>query len=534
MKRALRIAILAFAAAVSGVLALGGATARRAAPADREDPRAHLTPRREPVDHAGFFREAFPDGPSVTRACLRCHEEAAREFMKTSHWTWASQIARDPETGETLRVGKKNLINNFCLAVAGNWPRCTSCHAGYGWKDASFDFSREDNVDCLVCHDRSGAYFKDPAGAGLPAPGADLLAAARSVGRPARANCGSCHFNGGGGDAVKHGDMDGSMMHPSARIDVHMGKLDFSCTECHRTEHHDIPGAAMSIGMEGRRRVSCTDCHSPNPHGDERLDAHTSTVACETCHVPLMALDARTKVRWDWSDAGKSPVELRRDRPDLFAAFRSGWTPPSPLPEPGELARIETEAFAAYLQREGLYSKEKGTFAFAKRAVPEYAWYDGRSERYLTGQEIDPTRPVAIARPLGDVRNPSAKIHPFKVHRGRQPYDAKRRTLVPVKTYGPGGFWTEYDWEKAIRLGTEAAGVPYSGQYDFVETEMWWPLSHMVEPKEHSLRCGDCHAGPGASGRLPWSKLGYDADPAFEGTRFVTRIPASCEREERP
>jgi hypothetical protein len=26
-----------------------------------------------------------------------------------------------------------------------------------------------------------------------------------------------------------------------------------------------------------------------------------------------------------------------------------------------------------------------------------------------------------------------------------------------------------------------------------VETEMYWPLNHMVSPAEHSLKCIDCH-----------------------------------------
>ncbi len=35
-------------------------------------------------------------------------------------------------------------------------------HVGYGWKDDTFDFSSQENVDCLVCHDTTGAYHKDP------------------------------------------------------------------------------------------------------------------------------------------------------------------------------------------------------------------------------------------------------------------------------------------------------------------------------------------------------------------------------------
>ena len=54
--------------------------------------------------------------------------------------------------------------------------------------------------------------------AGHPEKDVDLLAVARSVGRPTRTNCGQCHFKGGGGDAVKHGDLDGTMYFPQARI----------------------------------------------------------------------------------------------------------------------------------------------------------------------------------------------------------------------------------------------------------------------------------------------------------------------------
>ena len=72
----------------------------------------------------------------------------------------------------------------------------------------------------------------------MPDPSVDLVAVARSVGKTKIANCSICHFNGGGGKGVKHGDMDGSMLSPSAEIDVHMGKLApaeyaLKCTDCH-------------------------------------------------------------------------------------------------------------------------------------------------------------------------------------------------------------------------------------------------------------------------------------------------------------
>ncbi len=117
-----------------------------------------------------------------------------------------------------LTFGKQDIINNFCIATSSNWPRCTSCHIGYGWKDASFDFEDPTNIDCLVCHDQTGTYKKSPTGAGMPEENVDLLKVAQSVGPTKKENCGACHFNGGGGTGVKHGDLDESLLLPYSRI----------------------------------------------------------------------------------------------------------------------------------------------------------------------------------------------------------------------------------------------------------------------------------------------------------------------------
>ena len=47
------------------------------------------------------------------------------------------------------RLGKKNVINNYCLSTGTNLGACATCHVGYGWKDASFDFTVQENV-CLL------------------------------------------------------------------------------------------------------------------------------------------------------------------------------------------------------------------------------------------------------------------------------------------------------------------------------------------------------------------------------------------------
>jgi octaheme c-type cytochrome (tetrathionate reductase family) len=436
----------------------------------RDQPRAHLPGPTQHTDHGPLMAGNFADGPAVTRRCLECHEDSAREFMKTNHWTWEKE-SHVAWSERPVVTGKKQGFNNYCISAVGNFAYCSRCHAGYGFEDASFDFTQEERVDCLVCHERASGYVK--AVAGYPAPGTDLGAAARSVARPTRANCGSCHFNGGGGNAVKHGDLDESLYHPSRELDVHMGGERLDCVDCHQTDHHRISGHALSVSPTRANAVACTDCHASQPHGRPRLDAHTESVACETCHIPSVARKEPTKTSWDWSQAGQ-------DRPE----------------SPHE------------------YLKIKGTFTYAQELTPEYAWYDGTARIYVKGERLDGSEPAELNLPGGARDKPGSKIHPFKVHRGKQARDAVYGHLINPQTTGPGGYWETFDWDSALRLGAAASGLEYSGQYDFVATVMYWPLSHMVAPSERALACVDCHRETG-QGRLDWTALGYNGDPMY-------------------
>ena len=116
----------------------------------------------------------------------------------------------------------------------------------------------------------------------------------------------------------------------------------------------------------------------------------------------------------------------------------------------------------------------------------------------------------------GDINDLDARIFPFKVHRARQPYDLVYNYLLQPKTFGEGGFWTEFDWDQALRLGSETVGLPFSGEYGFAETEMYWPLTHTVAPAGQALLCADCHS---PEGRLDWKALGYPGDPMEWGVR---------------
>ncbi len=430
------------------------------------------------TDHSELMKGPYETGQDVTEACLECHEDAGNEMIQTVHWKWEGDPVLLPGRDEPVTIGKKNQINNFCIGIQGNWTGCTRCHTGYGWDDADFDFADETSVDCLACHEQTGTYVKS--NAGLPSEGVDLVAAAQSVATPTRLNCGGCHFNGGGGNAVKHGDLDSSLFYPTENIDVHMGRHDFQCVDCHWTENHEISGHSISVSTDDVKSFDCTLCHSEAVHEDDRITAHVDSVACQTCHIPEGAIRDATKMDWDWSTAGQDIEE-----------------------DPHE------------------YLKIKGSFVYERNFMPEYEWFNGKADRYLLGDEMDPSETTVLNEPLGDITDPTAKIWPFKVHTASQIYDTNYNILLQPKTVGEGGYWTDFDWDQAARLGAEAAGIPYSGQYGFAPTEMYWSLTHLVQPTEKALQCADCHS---ENGRMDWEALGYYGDPMNWGGRQSQKL----------
>lgn len=424
--------------------------------------------------HQQIFSGSIEDPREITVMCLECHDTAAKEVMESIHWTWIKTDVDVPEHEGPHDLGKKNVFNNFCINVQSNWPRCTSCHPGYGWKDKSFDFNDEKNVDCLVCHDRTGNYKKIPTGAGMPVDTVNLVKVARNVGPSTRANCGTCHFYGGGGENVKHGDLDQGLVNPEPSYDVHMGN-GMVCQDCHTTEQHKIKGASMAVFAKSEEnRIFCSDCHGTEPHGSDIINGHFERVACQTCHIPTFAKDRPTKVYWDWSTAGKDS-----------AAPEDQYGMPT-------------------------YHKKKGSFTWGKNVKPEYAWYNGSSQRYLLGDTFNPENVLALNSPKGRLGEATSKLHPFKVHRGKQIYDREHNYLIVPKLFG--GFWKHFDWDKAAREGMQATKLEYSGEYGFTETEMYWKINHMVVPADQSLKCNDCHFG---NKRIDWKKLGYKGDQMY-------------------
>ena len=470
------------------------------------------------ADHTKFkeLQKTFATAPELTKACLACHTEAAKQVHRTKHWKWEFL---NPENKQ--RLGKKNVINNFCISIPSNFAACTSCHIGYGWKDNNFDFTAEENVDCVVCHDTTGTYRKlaglaghppyqdveTPPGSGKFVKAVDLAKVGQKVGKTSRDTCGVCHFFGGGGDGVKHGDMDSSLAAPDKDVDVHMDAtgLDFSCGACHKGSSHDVVGSRYTptaMDKEGAHlrgkadttnSATCQSCHGQTPHKGEskaaKLNDHTDKLACQTCHIPAMARGGvATKMSWDWSTAGQL------------------------TPEGKPIIRKDDKGHV-------IYDSKKGDFVVAENIQPEYMWFNGEVSYTLLGDKVDKSDGVIrINKMGGSPTDGKSMIWPMKVFRGKQPYDPVNKTLVTPHTAGndDAAYWKTFNWEKAIAAGMQVSGAPFSGKVDFLQTEMSWPITHMVAPKDQAVGCAECHS---KSGRL--DKIGGVYIPGRDANRLV-------------
>ncbi len=420
-----------------------------------------------PVNHQELeiLQGEFETPQEVTRACISCHTERHKEVMETAHWKWEREEFI-PGRG-IVSIGKNNLLNNFCIGIGGSEQACNRCHPGYGYSDSSFDFSKSENIDCLVCHDNSATYTKAVNGAGCPDKDVDLAYVARNVGKPKRDNCGTCHFYSGGGNNVKHGDLEEALLDAPRNVDVHMGidGMDMDCIACHGDDNHNIKGKLYSVSSMNTNRLACEECHGATPHSSKIVNEHTLKVACQTCHIPIYAKENATKMTWDWSTAG----ELRDGEP-----FH------------------EEDADGNHT-----YLSIKGSFTWEKNVIPEYQWFNGTADHYLIGDKIDTALVVPMNTLFGSYEDPEAKIIPVKVHRARQIFDCDSKTIIQPKLYaakkGEGAYWKDFDWDAAAHEGMKAIHGAYSGNYCFIETEMTWPINHMVSVTEETVACNECH-----------------------------------------
>lgn len=449
------------------------------------------------VDHSKFeiLQQNFTSPQQVTATCITCHNKRHTEVMNSNHWNWERE--EFVEGRGVVYLGKKNAINNFCIGTQGNEESCAKCHIGYGMDSKGKVFTDSSNVDCLVCHDKSETYVKGLELGGAPAANLNFNVIAQSVGKPDRTNCGVCHFFGGGGNNVKHGDLDMAMFEPDKALDVHMGTdgSNLTCVDCHTTEKHNIAGKVYSLSSMNRNRNDCEQCHTSTPHTDDILNEHTLKVACQTCHIPTYAKANSTKTYWDWSTAGK---------------LKNG----EPYHEEDSLGNHT-------------YLSIKGSFTWGRNLKPDYIWFNGTASHYLEGDKIHDTLNDLVLNQLhGSYKDDESKIVPVKIHIANQPYDPVYKILIQPKLFshekGEGAFWKDFNWQTSAEVGMKEANLPYSGKMSFIETKMYWPINHQVSSKENSVQCKECHTRNDSrlAGLTDFYMPGRDYSPYVDNTAY--------------
>lgn len=333
---------------------------------------------------------------------------------------------------------------------------CANCHAGLGGKP-NYPPTEADltNVDCLICHspDYSRVPAKNEEGQFhfVPAEGVDILAAAQNAQSPTLAMCNRCHLKAAGGPNFKHGDSP-----TSPEVDVHMA-AGVECVDCHTSQEHRIAGGGGVIAQElPKVEVACTNCHTEEPHSGDAagaLNGHLNRIACETCHIPLIARD-----------------------PDY----------------PTQMTRDHTQP--VYDEAEGLYSPTVGK---ESNVVPTYFWWDSH-------------RMVTPPWPLGSIDDPGARITPWKPLEVTMPFDTETHTPIYIKksVYKIMG-----NMDAAVNKGVELSGQEYSGSWEAVTELLYFAVQHQVAPASESLKCADCHS---PNGRLDFVTLGYSEERAAE------------------
>lgn len=437
------------------------------------------------VDHSDMVAGPFESPQDVTRACIVCHEDQANEVLNSRHWLWLGSEFEVEGKGK-VKFGKKVSFNNSYINVNSNESNCSSCHPGFGIIDAKFDFTNPENIDCLICHDNTGTYRKFKGDGSEVSTGVNLELVAQSVGLTTNSNCTNCHFEGGSSSAVMHGNLDPNLLGETKDVDVHLSVAKLNCTNCHKTEKHQISGASHGSIAQGVNHISCTDCHDNDKktiHNNSTISKHLGAVACQSCHIPELAQNYVVLTNWDWSTAG-TKEDVKFDDKHLS------------------------------------YSKTKGDLTWEKNVKPVLKWNNGKAKYYMLGDKIT-SKPVVLNSLNGTISDPDSKLTPFKLMKGKQIYDTENNYLIVPKLFGDGSFTTNFDWNKSSELGMKSVNLVYSGKYGFIETEMYLPINHSVPSKQQVLKCNNCH---GKNGNIDWKSLGYPDDPLKKGGRVRNKL----------
>ena len=434
--------------------------------------------------HADYF--AHYEG---TATCLKCHEDAAKAFFSSQHYQWQGESPAIVNANRK-RLGKLNTINDFCTNPKASWiglernsrgevvsKGCSACHAGFGLlPDQTQSAEQLANIDCLICH--AAGYRRDlyPTDAGgfewrpiLWKNQEGLDSVSKRISLPTRTMCLRCHSASGGGANYKRGDLEYTLTEPERDFDVHMSPDggNLQCVDCHAGSDHRVRGRGVDLAGSDSpgNPLSCADgsCHTATPHAQPIINRHARRVDCTVCHIPTFAKDEATDVARDWS----TPV-------------------------------YDAEA-----------DKYSATITLASDVEPVIAWSNGTTWAQLLGQPVAPRADgtVAMMLPQGTRSDPTAKLHAFKLHRGKLPLLSEPKWVVPIVVER---FFADGDIDRAVRQAAEETYGLHDASFTWVDTIRYMGIYHEVVPADQALGCLDCH---GDNGRLDWAGLGYERDP---------------------
>ena len=405
----------------------------------------------------------YIDEYTGSETCLACHQQEGEDFVTSVHNTWMGE-ATHVVGKEGEPTGKLVGINDFCIAVESNEALCGKCHAGYGLPE--YDFSVE-NIDCLICH--APNYKKTASG---PDPSIDATAAARNVGPPTREMCLRCHALASGGDNNKRGNLELAMgaAEVPRDLDVHIG-TGMVCQDCHTFVNHHVSGRGMDLRIDDTDvPVTCDDarCHGEEPHYEGSMyNQHTDRIYCTACHVT-----AYGKVQ---------TVEMSRDWEDTHLGE-------------GNLYRLTTV-------RES-------------KPAPIHVWWNRMSEIVDLADPVvrGDDGVVMLAKPVGEIGDPTSKIYAARFHQGRQSWNGTHLLPYRHKTVKETGNMTQ-----AIFVATGKIYDPVQ----YVDTARYMGLFHGVSPKDEALTCKDCHEDH----KIDFETLGYDVEKDASGNLISATKP---------
>jgi hypothetical protein len=425
---------------------------------------------------------------------------------------------------------------------------CGQCHEGGqygpitgtmfpGYRPTDDEFN---SMDCLMCH--SAAYdmnqkyvVRDPNGRYRWNQDRSMKAA-MAVGRPTSDNCLRCHEHNQGGDmysgnlaATRLGYQNRRLLHPGAKrgtpnrdADVHY-LAGLQCLDCHESHGHAIARGTRGTDLVSNDlpgvEVSCQKCHGDAPHVQntatlDYLNAHTATLACETCHITHLTND--NVVLRDWVD----PIYDEQEGIWLYRDLLRSGTPAEAIVYRWHNGSGTFMAGALGDNPNGL-NLYRAFFTKPDRAYGnfDYASYYERTFRPIGKAGVSKIAPFKRfnARMFEDLDNQGpfgGMLLPFDYnvyYETGKPRDAVLKAVSdPIIQEMYGTVFKKYMMDDFMHyMGIEKGWtIPFSGRIEprWMRQDATLMINHSIT--KNAFQCRDCHTSADR-GVLPFEQLGY-------------------------